>query len=291
MAGASSHKFRESLWRIYRRPDRPRPWENGGNLPWNEPDFSRRMLKEHLDESHGAATRVSSERAMQIEWMWKTLRLTPDMTVLDLTCGPGFYSVALAQKGCRVTGIDFSPAAIQHAKELAQLQGVAESCTFIQQDIREMPKYKNLYDAALFLYGQLGVFTRQECQDLLESIGLALKPGGRLCIELLDPQHIDKSDSKWWYTDSTGLWGDAPYLHLGERFWDAEHQMSLERFYVVHLETGALTDILLCDQSYASEEMVGLLKKCEFSDVEAHLNWGGLALYDAGQWIVYIAQK
>ena len=26
----------------------PEPWDEGDNIPWNEPGFSRRMLREHL---------------------------------------------------------------------------------------------------------------------------------------------------------------------------------------------------------------------------------------------------
>ena len=43
-----------ALWRIYNRPDPSPLWQGGGNLPWNDPAFSARMLREHLDESHRA---------------------------------------------------------------------------------------------------------------------------------------------------------------------------------------------------------------------------------------------
>ena len=102
-------KLTDALWRIYHRPNRPIAWTNGGNLPWNDPNFSARMLREHLDESHGAATRVKRERNAQLDWLWSHLNLQPGMTICDLTCGPGFYAVDLAQRGCTITGVDFSP--------------------------------------------------------------------------------------------------------------------------------------------------------------------------------------
>ena len=60
-------KLAHALRRIYNRPDPPPLWQGGGNLPWNDPDFSARMLREHLDEGHGAATRQAAERAAQRE--------------------------------------------------------------------------------------------------------------------------------------------------------------------------------------------------------------------------------
>ena len=35
----------------------PVPWSEGDNIPWNEPDFSERMLAEHLSQEHDLASR------------------------------------------------------------------------------------------------------------------------------------------------------------------------------------------------------------------------------------------
>lgn len=279
----------QSLWRIYRRPDRPVAWSNGGNLPWNDPDFSARMLREHLDESHGAATRVAQERAAQIEWMWQTLALEPGMKVCDLTCGPGLYSVELARRGCQVTGVDFSPAAIAYARDLAQEAGVADHCVFIEADVRQADLPAAAFDVVLFLYGQLAVFPQAEAAALLASTARLLKAGGRLCVELLEQREVDKTNSNWWFTGNSGLWGDTPFLHLGERFWDDEAQMTLERFYVVDLMTGALTDILLCDQTYSIEAMRAMMLDVGFHKVDVYPAWAGLPIYDAPEWNVFVS--
>ena len=70
------------------------------------------------------------------------------------------------------------------------------------------------FEATLFLYGQLAVSTIEETRALLEQIARALKPGGKLCIELLDQTRVDKTNSTWWFTDDSGLWGGASFLHL-----------------------------------------------------------------------------
>lgn len=279
----------DALWRIYRRPERPLPWASGGNLPWDEPDFSRRMLREHLDESHGAASRQARERALQIDWLWARLGLQPNQQLLDLTCGPGLYAVPLAQRGCRVTGVDFGPASIAHARQLAAETAVADRCHFMQQDVRQLDLAGRGFDAALLLYGQLAVFTRAEAQALLAQTAAALRPGARLSIELLNPERIDKTDSRWWYTDDTGLWGDAPFLHLGERFWYADEALSLERFFILHLETGQMDEIQLCDQLYTPDELTHMLRAAGFSHVDVYPAWDGLPLNDADEWLVYVA--
>ncbi len=287
----TAQTLRQALWRIYRRAARPLPWAQGGNLPWDDPEFSARMLREHLNESHGAASRQLPERQAQIDWLWQKLNLQPGQRVLDVTCGPGLYAVELARRGCLVTGVDFSPAAIAYAQELAQAQGVNGRCTFIQQDVRQMNLEGQKFDAALFLYGQLAVFTRNDARALLAQIAQSLQQHGRLAVELLNQDKVDKKESRWWYTDETGLWGDAPYLHLGERFWYPEERLSLERFLILHLETGQLDEIQLCDQTYAVPEMLALMQENGFSHVESYLAWGDLPLYDAEEWVVYVAER
>jgi SAM-dependent methyltransferase len=285
-----AERLKAALWRVYNRPQRPQPWVYGGNLPWDEPAFAARMLREHLDESHGAASRPAAERQLQLNWLWDKMGLQPGHHILDLTCGPGLYAVALAQRGCTVTGIDFSPAAIPYARQLAEAYGVAERCHFIQADIRTVPLPVGQFDAALLIYGQLAVFTRSEAQQILQKSAEALKNNGRLLLELLNPDQVDKKNSSWWYTDDRGLWGDGPYLHLGERFWHETAQLSLERFQIIHLESGELDEIQLCDQVYSPTEMDAMLQAAGFHPPTIYSAWDDLSLYDKAEWLVYVAQ-
>jgi len=286
-----SESLAAALWRIYRRPERPIPWSYGGNLPWDDPEFSRRMLREHLDQSHGAASRQEAEREKIIAWLWSKLRLQPESDLLDITCGPGLYSVAFAERGCQVTGVDFGPASIAYARQLAADRHMTGRCRFIESDVREMALEAGHYDATLFLYGQLAVFKVEEATDLLRRIAAYLRPGGRLVVELLDAERIDRQESNWWFTDDQGLWGDQPFVHLGERFWIAEQEITVERFYTLNLENGTMEEVVLCDQSYPVERMVSLMKDAGFSNVDVYPAWGGLNLYDAQEWVVYVAHK
>lgn len=284
-------QFRDSLRRIYNRPPRPRPWEQGGNLPWDDPVFSGRMLREHLDQSHGAASRVNEERALQIDWLWRRLGLQAGKALLDITCGPGLYATEFARLGLQVTGIDFGPASIEYAVELAASKGVTDQCQFILSDVREMAFPEAAFDAATFIYGQLAVFTVEEAKELLTKTAQSLKPGGALCVELLNQERVDKKDSSWWFTDDQGLWGDKPFLHLGERFWDSERAISIERFQVLHLESGQLDLVTLCDQTYSAVEMIDMMKTAGFAEVDVYRAWDGLPLYDAEEWIVYVCRR
>jgi len=48
-----------NLLDIIQRRAVPVPWEEGEKIPWHDPDFSRRMLREHLSQTHDLASRRS----------------------------------------------------------------------------------------------------------------------------------------------------------------------------------------------------------------------------------------
>lgn len=282
-----------SLQVIANRPQPGQPWRDAVNLPWDDPVFSVRMLAEQLDQSHGAGSRRFAEIDEQVAVLWEWLQLTEGARVLDVTCGPGSYAQRLAARGCNVVGIDVSPAAIVYARAEAQAAGLAARLHYQQADVRTvLPTLPAAtFDAALFLYGQASVFTPAETGALFGACARALRPGGRLAVELLDYDRIDKKPHTWWFTGHGGLWGDFEHLHLGEREWHDTEQAVLERFYVINLETGALQTYGITDQAYPSVVMHEKLGAAGFRQVVDLPAWGGqVSLYDASEWIVYLAQ-
>lgn len=279
-------RLASALQRIYDRPQPPVPWRDGANLPWDDPVFSERMLREHLDQSHGAASRRAPEIRALVQVMWEWLGLSSGASLLDMTCGPGLYAVEFARQGIEVTGVDFGPAAVRHARGLC----AGLPCRFIQADVRAYDPEPDAFDAAIYLYGQFTVLRPDESSRVLTGLRRALRPGAPLLLEILDDGRFDKKDSTWWYTGSGGLWGDDPYLHLGERTWDPERRAAIERFFITNLLSGEMQEYGLSDQAYNNEMMHRMLAAAGFATVEVHPAWDSLALRDAEEWVVYVAR-
>jgi SAM-dependent methyltransferase len=245
------------------------------------------MLAQHLDQSHGAASRRLPEIRAQVQRLTEWLDLAPGMRLLDVTCGPGLYAAEFARQGVSVTGIDFGPASVDYARKLcADLP-----CEFVLSDVRQMDFAGREFDAAIYLYGQFTVLKPEESLAVLRRIHRALKPGGRVVLEVLNDDVFDKKNSTWWYTDRGGLWGDFPYLHLGERTWDETQGAAVERFYIINLETGELRSYGLADQSYSPAQMTEMLRESAFHRVQVLPAWAGLPMKDAREWVVYIGTK
>jgi 2-polyprenyl-3-methyl-5-hydroxy-6-metoxy-1,4-benzoquinol methylase len=280
----------QALQRIHARPRRPAAWQ-GDNLPWEDPAFSSRMLREHLDESHDKASRRSAERALHIDWLWRQLALQPGAVLLDVTCGPGLYAVPLARRGVRVTGIDCAPAAIDHARTAAAEAGVGDRCTFLQEDVRRMQPEESAFDAAVLLYSMLGSFPANEARDILERIARGLKPGGLLALEHVNPERHDHGEGTWWNAEDGGIWGDGPILQLGEYFWDEETSTTTERYTVIHLETGAVQEVVQSVRVYSPAELTAMLVEAGFAVVHVHAGWEELPGEQADRRLIYVARR
>ena len=63
-------------------------------------------------------------------------------------------------------------------------------CEFIQSDVRAMDFAGRDFDAAIYLYGQFTVLKPAESLDVLKRIRAALRPGGKLLLEILDDDQV-----------------------------------------------------------------------------------------------------
>jgi SAM-dependent methyltransferase len=251
---------------IHRQPTLE-PWSEGEKIPWNDPDFSRRMLREHLSQAHDHASRRSERIDSHVAWIHGAVLGERPVRVLDLGCGPGLYAARLARLDHQVTGIDFSPASVAYARGEAAKEGIA--CEFIEADIR-MAEYGSGYELAMLIFGEFNVFHPDDARAILRKIHAALGEGGLL---LLEPHTFDVVQRSGeappsWYTSEGGLFCEDPHLVLMENFWDAEQQTATERYFVVDARSGAITRHAATMQAYTNDQYRTLLADCGFASID-----------------------
>jgi SAM-dependent methyltransferase len=249
------------------RIPKPAPWTEGDNIPWNDPDFSERMLAEHLSQEHDLASRRSATIDEHVDWIFSTVLEDRPGTLLDLGCGPGFYVHRLSAMGCECVGMDFSPASIRHAKETATANDLP--CRFVLADLRD-EAFGVGFDLVMMIYGQFNVFQRHRGIEILRKAHAALAPGGRLLLELQPATQIQKDGESGpsWYSTSSGLFSEKPHLVLQENFWDAEAAASTSRFSVIDAETASVSIYALSNEAYTEEELDDALNTAGFSEVQ-----------------------
>ncbi len=96
---------------------------------------------------------------------------------IDMGCGAGNYAVYLAERGFKVTGVDFSQTAIKIARENASRKGV--KCNFFVADvIEELDKINQTWDF-VYGWGLLHHILPEQRQKYVENVRRILNPSGR----------------------------------------------------------------------------------------------------------------
>ena len=276
---------------IVHRQCPPAPWSEGDNIPWNDADFSERMLKEHLSQEHDAASRRLGKIDEQVAWIHGELLGERPTRILDITCGPGLYTLRLAGLGHECVGIDYAPAAIAHAVRRASREG--RDCTYVEQDVREA-RFGEGFGLAMMLWGQFNVFSRGDARGILAKAHAALAEGGLLLLEAQTHETVKsapKVGRPSWTTAPSGLFSDRPHLLLEEGFWDEDAQAYTERWHVIDAETGEVRRHALSNQAYRVDEFRSMLEARGFMDIRTLPSLVGVEDESQSMNMVIVARK
>jgi SAM-dependent methyltransferase len=156
-------------------------------MPWYEEFFDADYMRFHLRGGAKQAERAPAE----CDFAVRALELEAGDRVLDLCCGQGRHAVELAKRGFAVTGADLS----EHLLGLAQRAAEEAEVTvrFHRGDMRELP-WEAEFDAVVNMFTSFGYFeSDEENEKALRAAGKALRPGGRLLLDLPNREFFAKA--------------------------------------------------------------------------------------------------
>ncbi|MDB4951118.1 MAG: Methyltransferase [Gemmatimonadetes bacterium] len=173
---------------------------------WWEGYFDERFIALYRDF-------LTPERtAREVGGLLEMLMLPPGAEVLDLACGWGRHSIALAREGFKVTGQDLSETLLARARKRAEKAEVAVD--FVRGDMRQVP-WTGRFDAVLSMFSSLGYFLSDD-EDLkvLRAAHDALKPDGLFVMETMHRDHVVAAfaDRDWWDAgDGSTVWVEREF--------------------------------------------------------------------------------
>ena len=105
--------------------------------------------------------------------------------LLDVPCGIGRHSIELAAMGYSVVGVDFSEPFLRRARSRADERGVAELCTFIKGDMRELATVlkEDKFDAALNLFTSIGYYDERTDVETFKQLRQLTRRDGCLIVD------------------------------------------------------------------------------------------------------------
>lgn len=252
----------------------PTPWQGDTKIPWDEPGFSARMLREHLSQGHDRASRRFEVIDRHVAWLHEAILESRPSRVLDLGCGPGFYCARLTELGHTCTGIDFSPASIEHAK--AEAERREHDIDYRLGDIREVDLDAD-YHSVLLSYGEFNTFHPDQACGILDRARAALVPNGLLILEVHEHSFVEelgRADPTW-FSAQRSLFSDRPHICLKDSFWFDRDSVAVDQYSVIDAETGTVARYTSTTQAYTDQAYRAMLHDAGFRDVERYASLAG----------------
>lgn len=192
------------------------------------------------------------------EPLWEMLQSfldsVPANTVLDFGCGDGTYACRIAERGCSVTGIDVSEAAVTKAKSRRCLQ-----CSFLRHYSIPPDLHSNSFDVVVML-NSLHCLMNEQRQDVLGQVQRVLKPRGHFFASVLSL--ADESyPRQGWQEINPGIFVDdagrlfhffsAPELERELSWIDIQDSRTLEN---IHPACGKKSSLFVVTAQYSGRK-------------------------------------
>ena len=136
----------------------------------------------------------------EAEFVIDAMNLSPGAQLLDVGCGYGRHAMELAARGYHLVGLDLSTPLLVRGGEEAHRRNL--TINFVRGDMRELD-FDAQFDGAYCLFSTFGYFDDETNKKALSNIARALRPGGRVLIEILNRDYLisDLPTRVWWEGD------------------------------------------------------------------------------------------
>lgn len=224
---------------------------------------------------------LSHERSKkEIDFLVKYAELSQSLDILDLACGHGRHSNALAQLGHKVTGVDITDGFLKVAKEDAARLGV--QVNYIHQDMREL-NYKHAFDRVFVLFTALGYFDDEQNEMVFRNIYNALRPKGIFCFD----SH-NRDTFLTYFLPCIVAERDGDFMIDQNRF-DTLSGRAVTKRSVIYKKTTKSFEFGV--RFYNPTDILKLFKHIGFSSVEFYENWDGKPLSQEAKRMIVVAKK
>jgi SAM-dependent methyltransferase len=184
----------------------------------------------------------------------------PPARLLDVPCGGGRHSLALARLGYDMTGVDLSVDFLDAAR--TQPSPGPGSVAWEHREMRDLP-WPERFDGAFCLGNSFGYLDDRGNADFLKAVAHALKPGARFVLETSYVLESLLPNIQWktWYSA-----GDLIML-ADRRYEPPEGRLHVEYTWI---RDGKVDKRSMAARLYTYREVFGLLEAAGFTDLKGY---------------------
>ena len=212
---------------------RPEPFQYyTAEALWTDEHTSRKMLEYHLNESVDVSSRKGEFIQRSVDWIASHFNVNSQTSIADFGCGPGLYTIRLAEKGADVTGIDFSERSIRYATETAAQRDLC--IHYIQQNYLEFETDKR-FDLVLMIMCDLCALSPAQRTTMIRKFSRLLKPGGSVLLDVYSLISFDQRKERATYEHNLldGFWSPESYHGFLNTFKYDQEKVVLDKYTII----------------------------------------------------------
>ena len=255
---------------------------------WNDPHISKHMLAAHLKEDVDLASRKMAFIEKSVAWIVSRFSLGEGMQICDFGCGPGLYTIRLAERGATVTGLDFSEHSIAYARNAAQEKGLA-----IEYVLTNYLAYETTekFDLITMIYCDFCVLNPEQRSLLLKKFSFMLKDDGAILFDVCSENAFEKKDEIATYAHQLhgGFYSAEDYFGFMNTFKYADEKVMLDQYTIV--EESRTWQVYNWLQYYNPEALTAAIEACGLQVVEQLGDVAGAPFDEAADEFAVIVQK
>ena len=200
--------------------------------------------------------------------------------LLDLACGHGRHAIRFSEMELDVTGVDMNGPFINIAKEKAKEKSL--SINFLEKDILNL-NYSNEFDAAVLAYNSFGFFSKKDGEALATMMSKALKPGGKLFLDVKNKENIPNEIHPSMITEK----GEDLMI---DRF-SYESEKGLITNQRIYIKDGKRYDTPFTMQLYSFLELKKIMQNHNLEIVKQFGTWTGGNFHSEARRIILVLEK
>jgi ubiquinone/menaquinone biosynthesis C-methylase UbiE len=120
-----------------------------------------------------------------VDALLRCLPIKSGMRILDAACGTGIVALAAAREEAQVIGIDFAPALIRAAKQIALEEDLSSHVAFLVGDVEHIPLLDASFDAVISNFGMIFAPNHDR---VVSEMARVLRPEGMLAFTAWTPE-------------------------------------------------------------------------------------------------------
>ena len=255
---------------------------------WTNEHTSKQMLEYHIDDHVDLSSRNKEFIEQSVKWIISNFEIDKTTEIADFGCGPGLYTTRLAERGARVTGIDFSQNSLNYAKQVAANKGL--SINYILSNYLEF-ETTDRFDLIMMIMCDFCVLSPAQRKKMLSKFNLLLKPEGSVLLDVYSLNSFNQKEESAIYelNQLNRFWSSEDYYGFVNTFKYEKEKVTLDKYTII--EKSRKREVYNWMQYFSEDSLKNEFEENGFKTIELYSDVAGKNFSSESTEFAIVARK